>query len=250
MATSFGALCTDFYVNQKLGFKMDLPTERDTVLHLFDQVRKSVPSMTKFRRYEGELSLESPRREGAYQWLAQRRASVRTGVVNPESMEQAYALHRLVLEAAPYQLTTSPLDIDSIELLLGFDLECGADHDEIVFEALFAQSPMADLLQVEGGKLMDMQPVFGFNIGDAGDTQATFEVKTRERTRRGSNRSAARDEPITVFVTVRRHGPITDLKQLPVVGNELIELAERLATDQLVPELLTPIAQHITPRSL
>ena len=60
MVNSIGALCTDFYVNQKLGLKMDLPTARETVLDMFDRVRKSVPSMDRFRRYEGELSLESP----------------------------------------------------------------------------------------------------------------------------------------------------------------------------------------------
>ena len=37
MATSFGALCTDFYINQKVGLKMDLPADRETILHLFDR---------------------------------------------------------------------------------------------------------------------------------------------------------------------------------------------------------------------
>jgi hypothetical protein len=57
MATSFGALCTDFYVNQKLALKMDLPGERETVLHFFDRVKKSIPAMNRFRRYDGELAL-------------------------------------------------------------------------------------------------------------------------------------------------------------------------------------------------
>ena len=59
MTTSYGALCTDFYINQKLALKMDLPTERETLLHFFDQVRETHPGMTRFRRYDGELSLES-----------------------------------------------------------------------------------------------------------------------------------------------------------------------------------------------
>ncbi len=63
MGTEFGVLCSDFYVNQKLALKMDLPTERDTLLHFFDQIRKSHPDMTRFRRYDGELSLESSKRE-------------------------------------------------------------------------------------------------------------------------------------------------------------------------------------------
>ena len=51
MATSYGALCTDFYVNQKLALKMDLPSDRETILHLFDRVKKTVPNMNRFHRY-------------------------------------------------------------------------------------------------------------------------------------------------------------------------------------------------------
>ena len=36
MATSYGALCDDFYVNQKLTLRMDMPSDRETVLHLFE----------------------------------------------------------------------------------------------------------------------------------------------------------------------------------------------------------------------
>ena len=40
MSDSYGALASDFYVNQRLNLKMDLPTERETVLNMFDRARK------------------------------------------------------------------------------------------------------------------------------------------------------------------------------------------------------------------
>ena len=82
MATSFGALCSDFYVNSKLAMKMDLPDERETVLHLFDRVRRSYPSMDRFRRYDNEFLLESSRRETEYHYLSLRRSSIRAGQSN------------------------------------------------------------------------------------------------------------------------------------------------------------------------
>ena len=97
MTTSYGALCTDFYINQKLALKMDVPKERETVLHLCDRIQKSIPSMDRFHRYDGELSLESKRDE-EYRWMAIRRTSIRTGHVNPQSMEEGFGLHRLMLE--------------------------------------------------------------------------------------------------------------------------------------------------------
>lgn len=252
MATSFGALCTDFYINQKLTLKMDLPSERDTLLHFFDQVRKSHPGMTRFRRYEGELSLESSRREAEYTWLSLRQSSIRTGHVNPDSMEDAYRFHRRMLEIAPYYLTLSPLDIDYVELMFGFDIECKANHDEVVYEALFANSTLGGLLKptdaAEGAKVLDVQPVFGLNLSDDGHLQAYFEVKTRRRTRRGSGRRFAQ-EPISLFVTLRDYGPVDKLDDLKTVTRKLARHCEALAAERLIPDLLNPIVQHISPSS-
>jgi len=246
MATSFGALCTDFYINQKLALKMDMPAERETILHFFDRIRKAMPSMNRFRRYEGELALESSRRDTEYKWLALRRTSIRSGHVNPQAMEDAYRFHRLLLEISPYHLTISPLDVDYLELMLGFDLECKENHDRIIYEALFEQSPMADLLAEgdEHGKILDVQPVFGQSLTEDGDLQAYFEVKTRPKSRRGSSRGY-RNEPISLFLTLRKYGPIDDVKQLQTELDALTQTAEQLATDRLVPDLLTPIAQRI-----
>lgn len=251
MATSFGALCTDFYINQKLTLKMDLPTERDTLLHFFDQIRKTHPGMTRFRRYDGELSLESSKREAEYTWLTLRQSSIRTGHVNPQSMEDAYRFHKQILEVTPYYLTISPLDIDYLELMFGFDIECKGNHDEVVHEALFADSPLGELLKpadAPDAKIIDAQPVFGMSISDDGQLQAYFEVKTRRRSRRGSGRRYS-SEPISIFVTLRRYGPIDKLDDLKDISTLLAQHCEALVTDRLIPNLLNPILQHITPSS-
>jgi len=244
MATSFGALCDDFYINLKLGLKLDLPSERETVLHLFDAVRRLTPSMDRFRRFEDELSLESSRREPEYRWLALRRSSVRSGHVNPKTLEDAGDFHRMVLEMSPFHLTISPIDVDFIEVLYGFDLECRADHDQIVYEALMAETGMGDLLQVEGARPLDVQPIFGMSLSKTGDLQAYFEVKTRTRSRRGSGKSY-RNEPIGVFLTLRKYGPVQRVEELVEVYNDLHERGEWLATEKLLPALLNPIARKV-----
>lgn len=245
MATSFGALCTDFYINQQLVLKMELPGERETILHLFEQVRKTIPSMDRFRRYDDELALES-KRETEYRWLALRRQSVRTGHVNPQSMAEGYELHKLVLQIAPYHLSISPLDVDYLELLFGFDLECADNHDEVVYDALFAHTPIDGLLKLPGSleaRKVDVQPTFGVSLNRKGDLQAYFEVKTRSR-RRGQPRN--REEPISILLTIRKYGPVESIKQLLTTFDVLKEQAEYLASDQVVPHLLTPIARQIT----
>ena len=248
MATSFGALCTDFYVNHKLALKMDLPSERETVLHFLDRVRKAMPGMSRFRRYDGELALESSRKDAEYQWLALRRTSIRTGYVNPQSMADAYRFHRLILELAPYHLTLSPLDVDFIELMFGFDLECKDNHDEVVFEALIEGTPLGSLLKLPNAKIQDVQPAFGLTFGEEGDLQAYFEVKTRRRSRRGSSKRY-RNEPISLLLTLRKYGPVEGFTEMQTVFDTLANHCETLATEQLIPDLLTPIARHITSSS-
>lgn len=255
MATSFGALCSDFYINSKLALKMDLPSDRETVLHFYDRIRKSYSRMDRFRRYGEELSLESSRRDHAYRWLSMRRHAVRAGDVNPETLEAACRYHALILKQAPYHLSISPLDVDHIELLMGFDLECQGNHDEIVHAALFEGTPLGSLMDIaveEDGheaevKATDVQPVFGMSLGKGGELQASFEVKTRRRSRRGSTRAYA-EEPISIFLTLRRYGPIESVDELPKRLEALAKLAEQLAHDKLVPDLLTPIAQQISGR--
>ena len=51
--TAFQALCSDFYVNQRLWLKLDLPDRRETVLDLFDRLRRTFPKLSQFQRYEG-----------------------------------------------------------------------------------------------------------------------------------------------------------------------------------------------------
>jgi len=244
MATSFGALCTDFYVNQKLALKMDLPVDRETILHLFDQMRKAVPSMDRFRRYEGELALESARREAEYQWLALRQTSIRSGHVNPSSMAEAYRLHRLVFEYAPHHLTISPLDVDYVELLFGFDLECKANHDAIIYDALYANSPLSGLFRPPQTTILDVQPLFGVSLSRTGDLQAYFEVKTRTKSRRGKP-TRSRNDPISIFLTIRKYGPVHHTDELLDIFETLSHHAEALATERVVPCLLTPIARQI-----
>ncbi|MFG0329280.1 MAG: hypothetical protein ACF8PN_05210 [Phycisphaerales bacterium] len=248
MATSFGALCTDFYINQKLALKMDLPSQRETVLDLFDRIRRAEPHMDQFRRFEGELALESVAKEGAYDWVALRRTSVRSGTVNPESLASAYKIHRMVLEITPYFLSVSPLDIDYVELMFGFDLEAKGNHDEIVCDALFSESPLGRLVDHDRTTTLDAQPFFTYALDEKRKLQVNFEVKTRT-----SERELAEDkyddEPISVFMSLRRLGPIDQVDDLQTIFESLSSEAERIAADRVVPYLINPITKAISSRS-
>ncbi len=247
MLTSLGALCTDFYVNQKVSLKMDLPSAREAVLDMFDRVRKELPHMERFRRYEGELALESPEADAEYNWLALNRTAIRSGWVNPDGLDRAYKLHRLILEIAPYFLSISPLDVEYVELVFGFDIEAETNRNEVVFDALLADSPLSGLVDTERESVLDSQPFIGFSLSHRCDVQAFVEIKTRTRPREVA---AGRydNEPISVYLTVRRYGPFQTIQDFGDSFGTLAGYAERLSEERVIPNVVMPIRETLLSR--
>lgn len=246
MATSYAALCNDFYINSKLSLKMDLPTSREPVLDLFERVRRQRPGMNKFKRFRGELALESGERSGAYEWLALRRNSLRAGTVNPETMDEATAVHRLALETSPFYLSINPLDVDYLEVLMGFDFEAPGNHSAIVFNALYADTPAAKLVCADETTPVDIQPFFGVSLSESHDVHAYFEVKARTSAADvPANGDEGPGEPISVYVTVRSTRGVDDVKDLPARFDWLLSEAEHLVQERAAAHLLTPVRDAI-----
>ena len=244
MDAQFDSFCSDFYINQKLALTMDLPEGRESVLDLFGRVRRDLPMLDQLKRYDGEYALESEELNGAYAWVAMRQTSLRSGWVNPERPEQAYRLHKLLLELAPYFLSVSPLDIDHLELVFGFDFEADRDRDEIIFEALLADSPLAELVDRNHEDIIDAQPFVGISINEDSRMRAFFEIKTRP----GKPGGMPSNDPISVYLTVRAKGPLKSLDELPALFGALAGHAERICEHRLIPSVLVPIRRAILSR--
>ena len=43
MSNPFAAFCDDFYVNMRLGSQLNLPHQRETLLHFFERIQKRIP---------------------------------------------------------------------------------------------------------------------------------------------------------------------------------------------------------------
>lgn len=240
---SLKALVSDAYVNLKVSLKLELTKSRETVLELFDRVRRQYPTMNQFGRHGEELALETGPGEQPYRWLAVRSRNIRSGVVNPADFRSAHDLHKHVLEVIPYYLNISPLDIESIELLFGADLAATGNHDEAVYSALIADSPLANLL-VHDCSVTDCQPVLTCNVPDSPGVEVQYEVKTRQH---GPGREGEpSSEPISIYLTARRTGPLVDLDELTSCYDTLARHGERLVEHAMIPALVLPIRQAIS----
>lgn len=237
-----GAWCSDFCVNQRIGLRLNLPESREPTLELFDRLRREHPRLTQVRRHDEEIALESEHDARDFMWVALRKTSIKSGHLNPISTDDGYRMHRTVLTTAPWFLSLTPLDIECIELTFGMDIEVDGPRDAVVCQALFGASPLAALLDSDQETAIDVQPFVGISLTPSGELAASFEVKTRPKP---PGELAGLHSPISVYVTVRRQGPLASLDELPTVFATLCGHAERLCEQRAIPHLVVPIRQAI-----
>lgn len=249
MSNPFSAFCEDFCVNMRLGSQMALPHSRETVLHFFERVQKEFPAMTRFRpEVNHVLSLEEERSTNSYRWLTLENKRVAAGHVNPDDIAESLRLHSLILEMAPFHLGISPLEIDYLDVLFGFDLSFSGNHDEIVAETLFGESPLNCLLEEPGAKAVDYQPVITVALSDDCRLQARLEVVTRTssyQVRTGE----FEDDLISVYLVVRRYWGDRPKQPMASMIKDLAEKAESLCETLVIPRVLRPLSAAIASRS-
>ncbi|HIB51162.1 MAG TPA: hypothetical protein EYO40_07815 [Phycisphaerales bacterium] len=241
---SFGTLCSDFYVNQKIKLSLDLPKIQESATDMFERIRREIPEFERIRPFDGEVALETAEVEGRYQWVGLRPTSIASGFVNPNHIEAAYNLHRLVLDLSPYYLSLTPLHIEYIELVYGFDLPARENRNNVVAQSLLANTPLASLADESMEPLLDVQPRIGFALNEACDLQAFVEIKTRTTAVEAATQ-VFENEPISVFLTIRKNGPIQALEELESTFSRLAGHIEHIAEHRVVPDIVVPLHQAI-----
>jgi hypothetical protein len=249
MTNPYASFCQDFYVNMRLNTQLNLPHNRETVLHFFERIQKEYPSMTQFRRYDnGDFNLEEDRRSGCYRWVRLESKRLVSGYVNPPDLDDALCLHKFLLELAPYHLGISTLEIEHLEVLFGFDLAFRGNHDEIVLEGLYSESPLACLLEEPEARPVDVQPTIAVSLSDDCRLQARVEVLTRTDNYQVRTGEYSEDE-ISIYLTVRRYWGDRPRDTLDKVFVDLFERADSLCSSRVVPKVVRPISTAIASRS-
>jgi hypothetical protein len=245
MAAEFTSACDDFYVNLRLGTHLPLPHERHTLLSLFEQLQKAYPSMTKFRRNEGECSMEEPRVDNRYRWVILDHHRLSAGHVNPPSVETAMTLHRFVLEQANYQLGVRPVEVEYVDILFGFDLEYRGDHAELIAEILVEPAPLACLLEAPQARPLAAAQSVTVALEEGTNLQARVDVVGRG----GQFDADGPPEVISVYLAVRRLLGDKPRKLEPALLDELEGHCQRLASRYVMPRVLWPLRSAIESRS-
>ena len=249
MANPFAAFCEDFYINMRLGSQLNLPHNRETLLHFFERIQKSFPSMTRFRKADtNELNLEEDRGSESYRWISLESKRISAGHVNPSSVEEALKLHTMLLEHAPHLLGISPVEIDYLDVLFGFDLGFSGNHDEIIADSLLAESPLTCLTAEAGAKPVDFQPTVTVALSDDCRLQARIDIITRTNSYQVRTGDYS-DDVISVYLVLRRFWGDRPKVSMHKLADEMAERADDLCTRHVVPKIIKPISAAIASRS-
>ncbi len=242
---AYTPLSDDFYVNMNLGTEMELPTNRETVLHFFERVRKTYPTMRNFYcRDRGDFVLEEDKDQGNYRWCTIEPRRVCSGQVNPASIEEVLEQHALVLELAPYMLSVSPLDCEALDLLYGFDFTCRGNQNQLVAQAL-GISPAAEwVLEIPGATVINCEPSLTVALDDECRTQFRLSVETRTsayQVRTGDYP----DEQLSVYVTARQYGSLGPDATFVDTLKRLNQVCQEMLDRHVIEHVLKPLAKAI-----
>ena len=175
--TPYSSLCDDFGIYSYVNAKLDFPTNRETVLHFFNSLQKTFPSMTDFDcRGNNEYVLEEDRESGSYRWIGLEPKRFASGYVNPPTFEVADAQHERVLEIAPYHLDFGSLDCEALDVLFSFDFLYSGNHDEVVAEALGLNTTLESLMQIQGTKVLGYEPSLMLALEDTCRLQCRLNI--------------------------------------------------------------------------
>jgi len=242
----YSSLCDDFYVNMNLGTEMELPANRETVLHFFERIQKTYPTMRNFYcRERGDFVLEEDKDRGNYRWCTIEPRRVCSGQVNPESIEGAIEQHGLVLELAPYMLSVSPLDCEALDLLFGFDFTYRGNHNQLVTEALGVSPAMERLTERAGSTVINHEPSVTIALDE--DCRMQFRLSVETRTNAYQVRTGEfPEEQLSVYVTARQYGSLSPKKSFVETLGRLGEICNEMIENHVIDNVLGPLARTIS----
>jgi len=244
-SSRYHSFCDDYYVNMNLNTEMELPQTRETVLHFFEQVKKSYPAMRNFcSRERSEFVLEEDKEKGDYRWASIEQRRVSSGFVNPPTVEDALQQHALVLDLIPFTLSVSPLDCESLNVMYGFDYMYRGNHSRLVVDALGVVPAFEKLTEISGATILASEPSIQFALDEECRTQCRLSIETRTSAYHVRMKEFP-EEQISVYFTARRYGSLDGDETYVEAMRKLADISREIVDGYVVENVLRPLQQAI-----
>jgi hypothetical protein len=241
----YSSFSDDYYVNMHLNTEMELPQSRETVLHFFEQIQKHYPTMRNFySRERGEFVLEEDKDRGNYRWATVEVRRVCSGFVNPSTVDEAMEQHEMILELAPFALSASTIDCESLNVMLGFDYTYRGNHNELLVEALGVTPAFERMVEIPGTTVICSEPSLQLALDTDCRTQCRLSVETRT-TAYHVRTGEYPEEQLSVYLTARRYGSLDAGETYVSAMRRLHEICRDLVDNYVIENVLRPLQQTI-----
>jgi hypothetical protein len=242
----YASLSDDFYVNMNLSTEMELPANRETVLHFFEQVQKTYPTMRNFySRERGDFVLEEDKERGCYRWCTLEPRRLCSGQVNPENIEDALQQHKLVLDLAPYALSVSPMDCEALDLLYGFDFMYRGNHNQLLAEALGVGLAFERLIELPGSTIINYEPTVTIALDEECRLQCRLSVEARTNAYQ-IRMGEYPEEQLSVYVTARQYGSLSPTTTFVQTLDRLSQVCQEMLENHVIEQILQPLQRTIS----
>lgn len=243
--TSYHSLADDYYVNMNLSTEMELPSNRETVLHFFEQLQKVYPAMRNFYARENrDFVLEEDKDRPSHRWCTVESRRICSGFVNPDQIEAAMDQHRKALEIAPYALSVSPLDCEALDLLMGFDFSYRGNQNQLLAEALGVSPALEGVASIPGSTIINNEPSITVALND--DCRLQCRVSFEARTNAFQIRTGDfQDDQLSVYITARHYGSLPSGQTYIDTLERLQQVCRRVVDDYASEAILQPLARAI-----
>ena len=241
----YSGFANEFYVNMNLNTELELLSNRDTLLHFFEQLKKRFPTMRNFySRDRGDYVLEEDKDDGNYRWATIEQKRVCSGYVNPPSIEEATEQHKAVLESIPYTLSISPLDCESLNFMIGFDFMYRGNHHELLSEALGISPALEKFTEIPDARIVSNELSIQLALDEDCRTQCRLSIEPRT-TAYHIRTGEYPEETLSVYLTLRKYGSLGGDHTFVNQFEMLQEKAEELLDKYVVDNVLIPLQQAI-----
>jgi hypothetical protein len=225
----YGSIADDFYVNMHLQTAMDLPHQRDTLMLFYEQVQRRFPQMKNFTCRDRETFLDEAKESGTYRWASCEAKRISSGMVNPTVIEEAFHLHKEILDVIPFALSLSHLDCEYLSVVMGFDFTYRGNQSQLIGQAIGLPPAFDGLAAIPGAKCMGYDPSIVLALDDEMKTQCRVSFETRV-TEIPTGKNEYPEEQLSVFLAVRRTESLganekfsSEFERLALIGKEILD---------------------------
>jgi hypothetical protein len=238
-----------FHIHLTLSTQLENEHNNDSLFHYFEMMQRSFPDMTSLDSGDSPewyRLLEEDHEKPYCRWISVEKRCVNACFDNPETLSDAYELHRRALALAPTALGYSPLNLHIMDVMYVFEMTYSGNNSELVARTM-APSGFETLAGDPNTKIAMYWPEMVFSLENPPDIQCRISVESRIWFPDYIRDRYDEENRFAVVFTARQY--FTGInKDLEAVHKQLTSIAEKMIEKKVRPHIIAPLAEAIGSR--